>query len=177
MVEEAVDAVHARGVVFNDLHLFNIMVSEDESSVALLDFEAATAGADGRRQVIANPGFVAPADRRGFAVDRYALACLRLALFLPLTSLLALDRGKAAHLAQIAADHFPVPRKFLDEAVAEITRGAEPARTPARTPAGSGTPAKRAWSTSANSARSRPSTTCRSSPATSSPGCRSPAGR
>ncbi|MDT0377821.1 class III lanthionine synthetase LanKC [Streptomyces sp. DSM 42041] len=127
LVEQAVDAVHARGVVFNDLHLFNIMVSEDESSVALLDFEAATSGADGRRQVIANPGFVAPADRRGFAVDRYALACLRLALFLPLTSLLALDRGKAAHLAQIAADHFPVPRAFLDEAVAEITRGTEPA--------------------------------------------------
>lgn len=129
LVEEAVDAVHARGVVFNDLHLFNIMVSEDESSVALLDFEAATDGADGRRQVIANPGFVAPADRRGFAVDRYALACLRLALFLPLTSLLALDRGKAAHLAQIAAGYFPVPRTFLDEAVAEITRGTEPART------------------------------------------------
>ncbi|MDN3292935.1 class III lanthionine synthetase LanKC [Streptomyces ficellus] len=123
LVEEAVDAVHARGVVFNDLHLFNIMVSEDESSVTLLDFEAAAHIDEGRRQTVANPAFVAPADRRGFAVDRYALACLRIALFLPLTSLLPLDPEKARHLADIAAADFPVPRGFLDEAVEEITGG------------------------------------------------------
>ncbi|MGA5096922.1 class III lanthionine synthetase LanKC [Streptomyces lavendulocolor] len=120
LVEEAVDAVHARGVVFNDLHLFNIMVSEDETSVALLDFEAAAHIDEGRRQTVANPAFVAPPDRRGFAVDRYALACLRIALFLPLTSLFPLDPGKARHLADIAAAQFPVPRAFLDEAVEEI---------------------------------------------------------
>ncbi|HEX5566381.1 MAG TPA: class III lanthionine synthetase LanKC [Streptomyces sp.] len=131
LVEEAVEAIHARGVVFNDLHLFNIMVSPDESSVVLLDFEAAAHVDEGRRQVLANPGFVAPAGRRGFDVDRYALACLRIALFLPLTNLFALDRGKAAHLARLVAREFPaVPREFLDEAVAEITRGWRP---PART--------------------------------------------
>ncbi|WP_411104733.1 class III lanthionine synthetase LanKC [Streptomyces sp. cmx-4-9] len=126
-VTEAVEAVHARGVVFNDLHLFNIMVAEDEGtgepSVALLDFEAASRIGDGQRQTVANPAFVAPADRRGASVDRYALACLRLALFLPLTSLLVMDRSKAVHLAEIAADQFPVPRSFLDEAVEEILAG------------------------------------------------------
>ncbi|CAM5334911.1 class III lanthionine synthetase LanKC [Streptomyces avidinii] len=128
-VTEAVRAVHARGIVFNDLHLFNIMVAEDEEtgepSVALLDFEAAAHADENLRQTVANPAFVAPADRRGFAVDRYALACLRLALFLPLTSLLVMDRAKAAHLADIAARQFPVPRAFLDEAVREILAGAE----------------------------------------------------
>ncbi|MER7463386.1 class III lanthionine synthetase LanKC [Streptomyces sp. NPDC097981] len=131
-VTEAVDAVHARGVVFNDLHLFNIMVEEDETgepSVALLDFEAAAHVDEGLRQTVANPAFVAPAERRGFSVDRYALACLRLALFLPLTSLLVLDRAKAVHLATIAARQFPVPRRFLDEAVEEILSGA-PRGTP-----------------------------------------------
>ncbi|MBT2459662.1 class III lanthionine synthetase LanKC [Streptomyces sp. ISL-86] len=126
-VTEAVDAVHARGVVFNDLHLFNIMVAEDETgepAVALLDFEAAAHVDEGLRQTVANPAFVAPAERRGFSVDRYALACLRLALFLPLTSLLVLDRAKATHLAAIAAEQFPVPRRFLDEAVEEILSGA-----------------------------------------------------
>ncbi|MGW8948545.1 class III lanthionine synthetase LanKC [Streptomyces sp. NPDC055709] len=133
LVEDAVAQVHARGVVFNDLHLFNIMVTDDESSVVLLDFEAAAPIEEGRRQVIANPGFVAPADRRGADIDRYALACLRLALFLPLTNLFAVDRAKAAHLADIVAENFPVDRAFLDEAVAEITRGhpsAEPVRVP-----------------------------------------------
>ncbi|MFJ3922097.1 class III lanthionine synthetase LanKC [Streptomyces sp. NPDC090022] len=149
-VTDAVDAVHARGVVFNDLHLFNIMVAEDdgegggardgrdsrggrdgraagfgEPSVALLDFEAAAHVDEGLRQTVANPAFVAPPDRRGFSVDRYALACLRLALFLPLTSLFAMDRAKAAHLAAVAAEQFPVPRDFLDEAVEEILAGTE----------------------------------------------------
>nr|WSZ94489.1 class III lanthionine synthetase LanKC [Streptomyces sp. NBC_00857] len=122
LVEEAVAAVHGRGVVFNDLHLFNIMVSEDESSVVLLDFEAAAHVDDNGRQTVANPAFVAPSDRRGFDVDRYALACLRLALFIPLTSLFAIDRAKAAHLAEVVARQFPVERAFLDEAVAEILR-------------------------------------------------------
>jgi tRNA A-37 threonylcarbamoyl transferase component Bud32 len=122
-VERAVADVHARGVVFNDLHLFNIMIRED-GGVALLDFEAAHFVDEPGRQTVANPGFVAPPERRGVAVDRYALACLRLALFLPLTSLFALDRRKAAHLADLVARQFPVDRAFLDAAVEEITDGA-----------------------------------------------------
>ncbi|MGW5766092.1 class III lanthionine synthetase LanKC [Streptomyces tendae] len=127
-VERAVAEVHARGVVFNDLHLFNIMVRDDDS-VALLDFEAAHHVDEAGRQIVANPGFVAPPDRRGVAVDRYALACLRLALFLPLTSLLAVDRQKAAHLAEVVAEQFPVDRAFLDAAVDEITRVDQSTRT------------------------------------------------
>ncbi|MFF9909051.1 class III lanthionine synthetase LanKC [Streptomyces sp. NPDC013457] len=136
LVEQAVAEVHARGIVFNDLHLFNVMVSENETSVVLLDFEAAQPAAEGGRQTVANPAFVAPADRRGFDVDRYALACLRIALFVPLTSLLAVDRGKAAHLAEVAAARFPVPGEFLDAAVREIVR--EPAGTSPRATASGG---------------------------------------
>ncbi|OIK00356.1 serine/threonine protein kinase [Streptomyces sp. MUSC 14] len=122
-VERAVEAVHACGLVFNDLHVFNIMVAEDERSVHLIDFEAAAPAAENARQTVAHPGFFAPPDRRGPDVDRYALACLRLALFLPVTTLFVVDRGKAAHLADVVAEQFPdVPRAFLDEAVAEITR-------------------------------------------------------
>ncbi|MGW6685450.1 class III lanthionine synthetase LanKC [Streptomyces sp. NPDC054961] len=140
-VTEAVDAVHARGVVFNDLHLFNIMVAEDETgepTVSLLDFEAAAHVDEGLRQTVANPAFVAPAERRGFSVDRYALACLRLALFLPLTSLLVLDRAKAAHLAAVIAEQFPVPRQFLDEAVEEILSGVPQDAPGGRQPAPAG---------------------------------------
>ncbi|MDX3642727.1 class III lanthionine synthetase LanKC [Streptomyces sp. MB09-02B] len=140
-VEEAVEAVHSRGIVFNDLHVFNIMVAPDEHSVSLLDFEAAAPAEENGRQVVAHPGFLAPPDRTGPDVDRYALACLRLALFLPVTSLLVVERGKAAHLAAVIAEQFPeVPRAFLDEAVAEISRGIgatgpTPAPAPAPAPA------------------------------------------
>ncbi|MGY0062280.1 class III lanthionine synthetase LanKC [Streptomyces sp. LZ34] len=137
-VEEAVAAVHGRGVVFNDLHMFNIMVSPDESSVMLLDFEAAAHIGEGRRQALAHPGFVAPLDRRGFEVDRYALACLRLALFVPMTTLLVVDRGKAAHLAEVAAGQFPVDRAFLDEAVEVIAGGGHGGRGGSAGAAGGG---------------------------------------
>lgn len=139
LVERAVAEVHARGIVFNDLHLFNIMVSDDESSVVLLDFEAAQPAELNGRQTVANPAFVAPAGRRGPDVDRYALACLRIALFVPLTSLFAVDRAKAAHLARIAGARFPVPAGFLEEAVREITR--EPGTAPGTREPAAATPA------------------------------------
>ncbi|MFI7340299.1 class III lanthionine synthetase LanKC [Streptomyces sp. NPDC050085] len=122
-VEEAVAAVHERGIVFNDLHMFNIMVAPDERSVTLIDFEAATRVEEQGGQMLAHPGFWAPMDRTGIDIDRYALACLRLAMFLPVTTLFVVDRGKAAHLAEVIGAEFPtVPREFLAEAVAEITR-------------------------------------------------------
>jgi class III lanthionine synthetase len=122
--ERAVAALHERGVVFNDLHLFNIMVRPDET-VALIDFEvAAPVGSDARR-TLASRAFQAPADRTGIEVDRYALACLRFALFLPLTALLPLDPARAAALAAAIHAEFPdVPHEFLDDAVREITGGA-----------------------------------------------------
>ncbi len=121
-VERCVAAMHERGIVFNDLHMFNIMVRPDES-VAVIDFEAASDVNDGRTRTVGNPGFAAPRGRTGPDVDAYGLACLRLAMFLPLTSLFSLDRGKAAQLAAEIAVLFPVPDRFLDEAVREITRG------------------------------------------------------
>ncbi|SDY91973.1 Protein kinase domain-containing protein [Micromonospora pattaloongensis] len=119
-VERAIDAIHERGIVYGDLHLFNIMVRPDDT-VALVDFEvAAPAGAD-TPPALRNQAFAAPRERTGAAVDRYALACLRLALFLPLTQVLRLAPAKTGHLAEIIAARFPVPPAFLDEAVAEIT--------------------------------------------------------
>jgi serine/threonine protein kinase len=121
--EHAIDVLHSRGVVFNDLHLFNIMVRPDDS-VALIDFEVAAPVAHSGRQLLANRAFQAPADRTGFSIDRYALACLRLALFMPLTSLFALDRSRATAVAEAVRSEFPgVPTGFLDEAVHEITGG------------------------------------------------------
>ena len=125
-VERAAEVMHERGVVFNDLHMFNVIVRPDDT-VAFIDFEAASDISEGRVRTVGNPGFAAPRDRSGFDVDAYSLACLRLAMFMPLTTLFALDRDKASQLALAIAGLFPVPEKFLDEAVREITRGC-PAR-------------------------------------------------
>ncbi|MGH3788397.1 MAG: class III lanthionine synthetase LanKC [Pseudonocardiaceae bacterium] len=118
-LERAVDSLHERGVVMGDLHPFNVLLRPD-GRVALIDFETAAGIEEGRRQTLAARGFAAPRDRTGFDVDRYALACLRLFLFLPLTPLIAIDRAKAADFADVISEWFPVPAAFLDEAVQTI---------------------------------------------------------
>ncbi|MGH3775069.1 MAG: class III lanthionine synthetase LanKC [Pseudonocardiaceae bacterium] len=120
-LERAVDSLHERGVVIGDLHPFNVLLRPD-GRVVLIDFETSAGIEEGRRQTLAAPGFAAPRDRTGFDVDRYALACLRLFLFLPLTPLIAIDRTKAVDLAAAIPESFPVPAAFLDEAVQVIVR-------------------------------------------------------
>ncbi len=133
-VERAAAAVHEHGIVLSDLHMFNVMVRPDET-VAFIDFEAASDVSQGRSRTVGNPGFAAPRGRTGAGVDAYSLACLRLAMFLPLTTLFPLDGGKPAQLAAEIARLFPVPGEFLDEAVREISGGPSGQAGPA---AGSG---------------------------------------
>ncbi|MFM9557538.1 MULTISPECIES: class III lanthionine synthetase LanKC [Streptomyces] len=126
-VRDAVAAVHERDVVIGDVHPFNVLVRPDDT-VVLIDFEGASDVAHAHHQVLAAPGFHAPGSATGFDIDRYALACLTICMFLPLTGLIELDRGKAGRLAREAARLFPVPDDLLDEAVRTIT-GADEATT------------------------------------------------
>jgi hypothetical protein len=121
-VEGIIKAIHGRGIIHGDLHLFNVIV-RDDGRITLLDFEVATRIDETRRPTLGSPAFAAPTDRTGFDIDRYSLACLRLALFLPLTAIIRLDAGKPMDFAEVIAEHFPVPPAFLDEAVRTITGG------------------------------------------------------
>jgi tRNA A-37 threonylcarbamoyl transferase component Bud32 len=119
-VEDTVAAIHARGIIHGDIHLFNILV-RDDGRITLIDFEVAARVDEVRRPTLGSPAFAAPRDRSGLDIDRYSLACLRLAIFLPLTALIRLDAGKPADFAEVIVEHFPVPPAFLDEAVRTIT--------------------------------------------------------
>lgn len=119
-VDAAVSSLHERGVVFGDLHPSNILVTA-EDRVVLIDFEVSTLAADSAPATLANPAYAAPRDWCGLDVDRYALACLRLNLFAPQTTImLPLDRSKLFHLAELIGEVFPVPAGFLREAVRAI---------------------------------------------------------
>jgi len=129
-VERAIGALHERGVVFGDLHPDNILLTEN-GRVVLIDYEVATLTSDGARAALAHPAFVAPADRQGADVDRYAMACLRMGLFAPqCTIMLPLHQGKAAQLGEVVADTFPVPREVMRRTVATITGGASESTDP-----------------------------------------------
>jgi hypothetical protein len=119
-VEQTIEAIHERGLVYGDLHLFNVLVRADDT-IALVDFEVSGPVDGYRRPGLRNQGFAAPREVVGRDVDRYALACLKLALFLPLTAMLRLAPAKAAQFAQVITERFGVPESCLADAVATIT--------------------------------------------------------
>ncbi len=118
-LEAAVAAIHQREVVIGDLHPNNVIITAD-GRVVLIDFEVASHVDERRRPPLGDPGFTAPHTFTGFDIDRYALACMRLFVFLPLTALFGLDRTKAEQLAAAITELFPVPADFLAEAVRTV---------------------------------------------------------
>ncbi|MFD5249585.1 class III lanthionine synthetase LanKC [Amycolatopsis sp. NPDC058340] len=119
-VEATVGEVHGRGIVFGDLHSLNILVDGDDDNVSLIDFEMASDIESGTRPALGAPGFRAPRDRNGFEVDEYALAVLKLWIFLPLTTLLELAPAKLRGLADFVQQRFDVPEGYADSIVAEL---------------------------------------------------------
>jgi class III lanthionine synthetase len=124
-VEDAVAAIHERGVVFGDLHPENVLVTAD-GRIALIDFEVATLAQDRSRPMLSHPGYVPSARSTGAEVDRYALACLAVNLFAPQTTmLLPLHPGKARHLAKLATEMFPGSAEAVGRAVPTLLQGAD----------------------------------------------------
>jgi class III lanthionine synthetase len=125
-VEAVIAKMHGREVVFGDLSPSNMLV-RDDGSIVLIDLEVATLASENGRQILATSAFMPPATQTGLAIDRYALACLRMFIFLPqLTALLGLDPGKARQLAGLIPETFPVPEDFLADAVRVVEAAQEP---------------------------------------------------
>ncbi|WP_042377383.1 class III lanthionine synthetase LanKC [Streptacidiphilus melanogenes] len=113
-IEGTLQEIHARGVVFGDLHPRNVIVGPDDRT-CFIDFELASPAESFVRPALGAAGFTAPLGRTGADLDHYAAAALRLWMFLPLAQLTALDPGKAAELADAIEDRFPVPPGFTDD--------------------------------------------------------------
>ena len=104
-VEHAVELINDRGIRFGDLHPGNVIVRPD-GRIALVDFELATE-LDAPGHGLGAPGFTAPAGTAGADIDRHALDCLRLFVFLPLAQMRDRDRAKAGTLTAAAREIFP----------------------------------------------------------------------
>ncbi|CAL9478547.1 class III lanthionine synthetase LanKC [Streptomyces sp. enrichment culture] len=128
-IEAAVATMHERGLVFGDLHPNNVLIRPD-GTVAFIDLETTRPAEGHSGQAMGAPGYCAPAGTTGTDVDRYALGCLRLSVFLPLTTLMPWDPAKAEQLIELVRERFPVPADFADRVRAELSleaAGPEPA--------------------------------------------------
>ncbi|GAA1933853.1 class III lanthionine synthetase LanKC [Kitasatospora viridis] len=113
--------LHERGVVFGDLHPNNVLIRPD-GRCALVDFEISFPADGTTAPPLGAPGFVSSAARRGTAVDAYALAAVRLYLFLPVNNLLALDSGKAELAGREIVRRYPVPEGFEADLTGALRR-------------------------------------------------------
>lgn len=120
-VSELVARVHGRGLVFGDLHPANILVDGDDE-VCLVDFEAAVEVSSPRAQEIGHAGFRSRS-ATGVAIDRHALAILKVWLFVPLTSLVGLAPDKLTELVGIAVQEFDLPADFAGSVRSGVTAG------------------------------------------------------
>lgn len=112
-VEHGLTQMHARGVVWADLHPGNVLVTPD-GSVRFIDFEAARDATDLSPQFMAAPGFGAPPGHGGPAIDRYALGIMKLAMLVPIPSLLNWDADKLPDMLELVRDQFDPPSSYLD---------------------------------------------------------------
>lgn len=134
-VELAVRAVHARGLLFGDLHFGNVIVRPDER-ICLVDFELAYGLDDTERApAMQTMGFAAAAHVRGADIDLHSLASLKAALLLPLEKVRVLDPGQLDRQVALIARRFPLPDGFLDGVVADLRRLSAPS-TPSGGPSG-----------------------------------------
>ena len=106
-LREAVGEIHARGIRIGDLHPSNIILSPS-GRVVFVDLECASDIANPAKSTLGAPGFGAPAGTPAMDADFYSLACVRLMIFLPLVSLLNLDRRKSKTLIDVACASLPI---------------------------------------------------------------------
>ncbi|MEV5507721.1 class III lanthionine synthetase LanKC [Streptomyces orinoci] len=126
-VEAALAQLHGRGICFGDLQPGNVLLRPD-GSVCLVDFETARPLDEPSQPALGTAGFTAPWIPPGIEADRYALACLGLALFVPLTPLLRLAPAKHRQLLDFAAERFPLPPAFT----ARLRTALQPPEEPAQ---------------------------------------------
>jgi tRNA A-37 threonylcarbamoyl transferase component Bud32 len=128
-IEHILKAMHARGVVFGDLHPRNLIIRPN-GDICFIDFELASPVDAFVRPALGAAGFTAPKGYTGPEIDLYGLAAIRLWLFLPLAQLPTLDAGKSTELADVIERRFPVPPGYT----AEIRRMLAPSPSDGRTP-------------------------------------------
>ncbi|MET9610522.1 class III lanthionine synthetase LanKC [Streptomyces sp. NPDC006512] len=111
-VSEGVAAMHARGVVFGDLHPGNILVKPDDT-VAFIDMETSTPVEANSEQAMGALGFHAPHHITGADVDLFALAVLRLTMFVPMPQVVPWGVAKVRTLIKVATEQFDLPASLV----------------------------------------------------------------
>ncbi|MDQ0796288.1 class III lanthionine synthetase LanKC [Streptomyces sp. B1I3] len=107
-LSRALEAIHARGLRFGDLHPSNIIVRPD-GRIALVDFEYATALDDEVTPLAGAPGLQAPPGTPGAEADAYALWATWLAMLMPVMEMAGLERAKALTLESWARRRYGLP--------------------------------------------------------------------
>ncbi|MFI6505673.1 class III lanthionine synthetase LanKC [Nonomuraea typhae] len=114
--------IHSRGVVIGDVHPKNIMLRDDQP--VFIDFEFSAVDDPEWRSPQGAPGYHPPSYLSGEAADRWAMAVLKLDLFVNQAILADHDVRKFEQLLLLATAKFELPETF----VSSLRRDVEPLR-------------------------------------------------
>lgn len=131
-LREQLNLLHRAGFAHGDLHPRNVILRRD-GEVTLIDLEMSVSVSAIDQPSIGVLGFV-PADVRAAGErDLYALVCIELFLFLPLTPLTRLDAKKGRQLLEAAQAHFGLDDDWVAPRL-EVLDGRSPNRAAAMLP-------------------------------------------
>ncbi|WP_078971114.1 class III lanthionine synthetase LanKC [Streptomyces chattanoogensis] len=118
--EAAIETLHKAGMAFGDLHPHNILI-RDDGTVALVDFEIATAVDTERTAVLGAPGFIDLSLTNARDSDLFSLGCCQLSAFVPLTGLVQRTPAVIGHLIEMATTAFPaLPAAYVERMVERL---------------------------------------------------------
>ncbi|MFF5079363.1 class III lanthionine synthetase LanKC [Actinoplanes sp. NPDC000266] len=120
-VTNLLSRLHDMGIVYADLHPNNIIV-QPNGRIVLVDFEVSQATEDSTPVALGAPGFTSSNVKHGREVDEYALAMLRIYLFLPYHDLISMDASRLDDLTKIIEQRFPLPATFTQDTIALLRR-------------------------------------------------------
>ncbi|GAA5037630.1 class III lanthionine synthetase LanKC [Microbacterium fluvii] len=117
--------LHRSGHTHGDLHPGNILVTAS-GDVRLIDFEMSVPTERETISPFGVPGFVAPDGRSARDADLYALACIDLHMFLPLTPLAQQANQKLHQLVEVAAEQFDLGPGWAEEVLRTLSPRTSP---------------------------------------------------
>jgi serine/threonine protein kinase len=78
-----IEGIHKKGIAMGDLSLTNVMLSDSDLKITLIDFEAATSTGNSFVPTIATPGFISSEAKNFMEADWFAIYRISRTLFLP----------------------------------------------------------------------------------------------
>ncbi len=121
-VGRTLDDIHEHGIGFGDMNFGNVII-QDDGSVRLVDLEMAYELSDEDYEPgLGTMGFMPGEGATGTEIDDYALAALKISVFLPLEKVRVFDQSRLDDQLSILRGRFRLPADYVEDIRTTLTK-------------------------------------------------------